>query len=182
MRWNVPLSYINTHNHKQNIVKHFCHFPTNCLTLMGLHFVRHCLFCPDSRLKYTLVVSKEVFHGKLYSTYLERNLKLTVLFSHLIQRQTLRSLFISQGNQPIGRKKGMAYHWRVAVHQADHLDIDPLLVHVLQQPHHLTHTQPFAVCLAHSNNVVTLFQTVSLVEEQELEEGHWNDLMLQRFE
>lgn len=63
----------------------------------------------------------------------------------------------------------MTYHWRVAVHHADHLDVDPLLVHVLQQPHHLTHSQPFAVCVTHSNNVVALFQPVSLVEEQGLE-------------
>lgn len=63
----------------------------------------------------------------------------------------------------------MAYHWRVAIHHADHLDVDPLLVHVLQQSHHLTHTQPFAVCVAYGNNVVTLFQTISLREKQELE-------------
>lgn len=65
----------------------------------------------------------------------------------------------------------MAYHWRTAVHHADHLDTDPLLVHVLKQPHHLTHTQPLAVGVAHSNNVVTLFQTISLVEEQDLRGG-----------
>lgn len=56
----------------------------------------------------------------------------------------------------------MAYHWRVTVHHADHLNVDPLLVYVLQQPHHLTHAHPFAVCVAHCNNVVTLFQTLSL--------------------
>lgn len=56
----------------------------------------------------------------------------------------------------------MAYHWGVAVHYADNLDVYPLLIHVLQQPHHLTHTHPFTVCVAHSDDVVALFQTVSL--------------------
>lgn len=56
----------------------------------------------------------------------------------------------------------MAYHGRVAVHHADHVDVDPLLVDVLQQPHHLAHTHPLAVSVAHSNNVVTLFEPVSL--------------------
>lgn len=61
----------------------------------------------------------------------------------------------------------MAYHWRIAVHHADHLDVDPLLIHVLQQPHHLSHAQPFAVRVAHGNNVVALFQTVSLEKKRE---------------
>lgn len=56
----------------------------------------------------------------------------------------------------------MAYHWWVAVHNADHLDVNPLLIHILQQPHHIAHAHPFAICVAHGNNVVTLFQTVSL--------------------
>ena len=64
--------------------------------------------------------------------------------------------------QPIGMKRGMAYHGRVAVHHADHLDVDPFIVNVLQQPHHLAHTQPFAVNVTYSNNVVTFFQPISL--------------------
>lgn len=93
-----------------------------------------------------------------------------MLFSYLRQGPNLLSLCVNQGNQtgdcPLsqqeGRKGGTAYHGRVAVHHADHLDVDPLLIHVLQQPHHLAHSHPFAVSVAHSNNVVTLFKPVSL--------------------
>lgn len=60
----------------------------------------------------------------------------------------------------------MAYHWRVAVHNADHLDVNLLLVHILQEPHHLAYAHPFAIYVAHGNNVVTLFQTIGLEKTQ----------------
>lgn len=87
-------------------------------------------------------------------------------------------------SQPAGGKEGMAYHRRVAVHHADHLDVNPLLIHVLQQPHHLAHTKPFAVCVAHSNEVITLFQAIGLEKTRwktgVKEVGQWNVLTTDR--
>lgn len=58
-----------------------------------------------------------------------------------------------------------AYHGGAAVHQADHLDFNLLLVRLLQQPHHLGDTQPLAVCFSHSHKVVALLQPVSLAAQ-----------------
>lgn len=60
-----------------------------------------------------------------------------------------------------------AYHGRVGVQHADHLDVDALFVHILQQAHHLGHAHPFALCVAHGNNVVSLFEPIFLRTPEE---------------
>lgn len=67
-----------------------------------------------------------------------------------------------------GKNKVKTYHRRIVLHDADHLNVNPFLTDVLQQTHHLGQAQPFAVRVTHSNNVVALFQTISLEQEQKV--------------
>lgn len=74
------------------------------------------------------------------------------------------SVNVYQSNKPVRGKEVMAYHGKGALHHADHLDVDSLLVHILQQPHHVAHAQPLAVNVTHCYNVVAFFEAVSLTK------------------
>ncbi|KAA8595996.1 hypothetical protein FQN60_011287 [Etheostoma spectabile] len=92
-------------------------------------------------------VGQGLFQGSPPEWSAVGRLRVLALFSLFFRPQLRKDGFL-----PIGRKESMAYHWWVAVHDADHLDVNPFLIHILQQPHHIAHAHPFAICVAHGNN------------------------------